>query len=421
MSVLLGAIADDFTGATDLCNTLVKQGMRAVQVIGVPREALDVGDAEAVVVALKSRSNAPRDAVSDSLEALAWLRQLGAEQFFFKYCSTFDSTARGNIGPVADSLLDALGADFAPVCPAFPANGRTVYQGNLFVGQSLLAESPMKDHPLTPMRDSNLLRLMGAQSRRRVGLVDRATVAAGADAVKSAFRDLARDGVGYGVVDAISDDDLLTIGEAAAELALVTGGSGVALGLPANFRRRGLLGDPAPAGLPAVEGREVVLAGSCSAATRRQLDHVRDTWPCIRLDALRIAGGDAVVDEVVERATGAWDDGPVVVYASADPDEVSRVQAVLGVERAGAAVESAIASVARALVERGARRLVVAGGETSGAVVSALGVRGLVIGAEIDPGVPWTKALGELPVALALKSGNFGGEDFFPRAFGMLS
>ncbi len=420
MSVLLGAIADDFTGATDLCNTLVKQGMRAVQVIGVPREPLDIGNAEAVVVALKSRSNPPGDAVSSSLEALSWLRRIGAKQFFFKYCSTFDSTARGNIGPVADALLDALDADFAPVCPAFPANGRTVYQGHLFVGESLLSESAMKDHPLTPMRDSNLVRLMSAQSRRRVGLVDRATVAAGADAVRSAFRALAHSGLGYVVVDAISDDDLLTIGEAAADQVLVTGGSGVALGLPGNFRRRGLLGAPAPARLPAVEGREVVLAGSCSVATRRQLDHVRDTWPCIRLDALRLAEHD-VVDEVVERAIEAWNESPVVVYASADPDEVSRAQAALGAERAGAVVEAALAGIARALVERGARRLVVAGGETSGAVVSALGVRGLVIGAEIAPGVPWTHTLGAPGVALALKSGNFGSEDFFARALGMLS
>lgn len=420
MTLLLGAIADDFTGATDLCNTLVKQGMRAVQVIGVPREPIDTGDADAVVVALKTRSIAPDEAVAASLDALRWLRERGARQFFFKYCSTFDSTAEGNIGPVADALLDALGADFAPVCPAFPATGRTVYQGHLFVGESLLADSPMKDHPLTPMRDSNLRRLMSAQSRRRVGLVDHATVSSGADAVALAFDDLARGGFGYGVVDAVCDGDLLTIGEAAADQALVTGGSGIALGLPGNYRRRGLLGDPAPARLPRVEGREVVLAGSCSAATRRQLDHVRDRWPCIQLDALGTVENDAVVENAIQRVIDAWEDGPVVVYASADPDEVSRVQAILGRERAGAAVETAIATIAAALVKGGARRLVVAGGETSGAVVSALGVRGLVIGAEIAPGVPWTHTLGDPGVALALKSGNFGGDDFFLRAFDML-
>jgi uncharacterized protein YgbK (DUF1537 family) len=417
MTVLLGAIADDFTGATDLANTLVQAGMRVTQVIGVPDSATEIGAAQAVVVALKSRTNPAGEAVDWSLAALEWLRQQDAQQIVFKYCSTFDSTSSGNIGPVADALLDALRADFAFVCPAFPQNGRTIYRGDLFVGDELLAESPMKDHPLTPMRDSNLVRLMAAQSSRKVGLIDIERVRAGVDAIRAAVSELRAGSVSYAVVDALDDADLRRIGAAAADHALVTGGSAVALALPDNFRAQGKLAAPSPPEMPAMRGRAVVFAGSCSRATRRQIAAVRDRWPAIKLDIDRIAAGEDVVGETV-RWAGLQDPAvPVLIYASSDPDEVSAIQQRHGVERSGALIEKCLAAIARGLVEDGFDRIVVAGGETSGAVVSALQIRALRIGPEIDPGVPWTQALGKPALALALKSGNFGAEDFFIKAF----
>ena len=420
MSIVLGCIADDFTGATDLANTLVKQGMRAVQTIGVPAADIDLANTEAIVVALKSRTTPAEDAVGASVEALNWLRDMGARQFFFKYCSTFDSTPTGNIGPVADALLDALDADFALVCPAFPANGRTIYQGHLFVADQLLSESSMKDHPLTPMGDSNLVRLMGAQTKRRVGLVPYTQVAAGIEATVSAFAALREAGISYGVVDAICDRDLQTIGASAATHRLITGGSGVALGLPANFRREGILGPSAEPGLPTAHGGEVVLAGSCSQATRGQIAFAQRVWPWQKLDAHRIAAGESVVAEVLAWAIENGDNTPVLIYTSADPEEVAEVQSVYGREQAGTMIEDAFGRLAQELVASGVRRVIVAGGETSGAVVSALKVQSLRIGAEIDPGVPWTETLNEPRIALALKSGNFGGEDFFCKALGML-
>lgn len=420
MTVLLGAIADDFTGATDLANTLVKQGMRAIQVIGVPAEPIDLGDAEAVVVALKSRTVPAAEAVASSLAALDWLRGLGARQILFKYCSTFDSTAEGNIGPVADALLEALETDFALICPAFPANRRTIYQGHLFVGDQLLSDSSMKDHPLTPMRQSSLVSLMAAQSTRRVGLISYPAVADGPSATKAAIDALRSDGLSYGVIDALSDADLLTIGAAAADHRLITGGSGIALGLPENFRRKGLLGAPATASLPGAEGRAVILSGSCSAATRAQVARAKTLWPHRSLDADSLAADEAGVQEAVTWALAQPENAPVLLYTTADPDSVAATQARLGRDRAAALLEDAFGRIARALVDAGARRLVVAGGETSGAVVSALGVRALRIGAEIAPGVPWTETLDTPLLALALKSGNFGDEDFFATALGML-
>jgi len=424
MTLLLGAIADDATGATDLASILVGRGMRTVQTIGVPRADLDVGDAEAVVVALKSRTAPVEEAVHQSLEALAWLRRRGAKQIVFKYCSTFDSTPKGNIGPVADALMDATAGEIAVVCPAFPANQRTVYQGHLFVGRELLSESPMKDHPLTPMTDANLVRVMGAQSRRRVGLVPYATVAAGTDAVGAALLALAAEGVSWAVVDAITDADLETVGRALADHRLVTGGSGIALGLPENFRARGLLGTPAPPLVPTADGPAAVLAGSCSTATRGQLDAVKARWPYRQLDVARLMARDEEVAEALAWAVAALGEQPVVLAASQPPAAVRAIQERFGREAAGHAIEQAFARLARGLVDAGVRRLVVAGGETAGAVVAALGVEALRIGAAIAPGVPWTETVatpaGPPPLALALKSGNFGGPDFFTDAFRLL-
>jgi len=435
MGILLGAVADDFTGATDLANMLVMQGMRTLQTIGVPGPDLDTGDAEAVIVALKSRTAPVDEAVARSLDALQWLRGRGARQFFFKYCSTFDSTADGNIGPVADAMMDALDTDFAFVCPAFPTNKRTIFQGHLFVGDQLLSDSPMKDHPLTPMRDSSLIRLMAAQTRKSVGLVPWADVSAGAARIREAVDALHSQGVAYGVIDAITDADLFVIGEAAASHAFLTGGSGIALGLPENFRRQGLLGAKASLVLPDIPGKAAVLAGSCSQATRRQIAIAIKGWPHRKIDAHRVAEGAPVTAEIIDWAASQPAESPVLVYSSADPEEVAAIQKRYGRDRAGAMLEETMGAIAEGLVANGVRRLVVAGGETSGAVVSALKVRALRIGPEIDPGVPWTETVGtetvgtetvgtetvgEPRLALALKSGNFGGEDFFAKALGML-
>jgi len=412
-SPLLGCIADDFTGATDLANTLVRNGMRTVQTIGVPTSAVE---ADAIVVALKSRTIAAADAVAQSLAALAWLREQGCRQFVFKYCSTFDSTDAGNIGPVAEALLDGLGSDFTIACPAFPENGRTIFRGHLFVADALLNESGMEHHPLTPMTDANLVRVLQRQSEAKAGLLRYDTVAKGSDAVRARIDALRAEGVKLAIADAISDADLFTLGEGCAALPLITGGSGIALGLPENFRRAGLL--PArtdAAEVPAVNGHGVVLAGSASRATNGQVAHwIAQKRPALRIDPLRLARGEAVADEALAFARDH--DGPVLIYATAQPEQVKAVQAELGVARAGELVEHALACIAATLKARGTRRFVVAGGETSGAVVQALGVQSLRIGRQIAPGVPATVTLDAEPLALALKSGNFGGENFFDEA-----
>jgi len=419
--MLLGAIADDFTGATDLCSMLVRGGMRTVQLIGVPAADDPVPDADAVVVALKSRTAPVRQAVEQSLAALHWLQRGGARQFFFKYCSTFDSTDQGNIGPVADALVAELGSGFALACPAFPANARSVYQGYLFVGSVLLNESGMEHHPLTPMTDANLVRVLSRQTDGTVGLVPFATVEKGAGAIRDAMTALKEQGRRYAIVDAVSDAHLLAIGEAASSHALITGGSGVALGLPANFRRAGLLSERDSSSLPPVAGHAAVLAGSCSRATLAQLGFARGHVPVLALDPLATPDAAAMAAAALDWAATRLGDKPVVIAASAPPDQVAAIQARLGRDAAGALIEDTMARIAEGLVGLGVRRMVVAGGETAGAVVSRLGVRRLRIGAEIDPGVPWTLAEGAGPtLLLALKSGNFGATDFFLKAFQVL-
>ena len=422
MSVLLGAIADDFTGATDLCNTLVRRGMRTVQLIDVPPPGTEVADAEAVVIALKSRTIPAAEAIEKSLAALGWLQNAGARQILFKYCSTFDSTDAGNIGPVAEALMDAIGSDFTLFCPAFPEAGRTIYRGYLFVGDVLLSESGMRDHPLTPMRDPNLVRVLQRQTRGRVGLVPVATVARDAEAIRAAFAELKREGYRHTIVDAIEDSHLEAIGAAAANFKLITGGSGIALGLPENFRRRGLLGDNRAADqLPAISGAAAVISGSCSPATLAQVAHMRQHAPIFIVNPIAIAEGRRVADDALDWAKPLLGDRAILISATAPPETVAEVQRRLGRERAGALVEETLAAIARGLAGNGVRRFVVAGGETAGAVVQALGVTGLRIGRQIDPGVPWTISLGEPALALALKSGNFGAPDFFLRAFSVLA
>jgi len=426
MPVLLGCIADDFTGATDLANTLVKGGMRTVQVNGVPAAGRtpDLGGADAIVVALKSRTCPVHEAVADSLAAMKWLKGLGARQIFFKYCSTFDSTDMGNIGPVADALCQALGTDFAIACPAFPTNGRTIYKGYLFVGDVLLSESSLKDHPLTPMTDPNLVRVLSRQTDELVGLVEHRAVRQGADVIAKGFDTLRGRGYRYAIVDALDDRDLTEIGTACADHALITGGSGIALGLPENFRRRGLIGAAEAAVLPRVTGPAVILAGSCSQATRNQVSRVKSRFPSHRVDPMALANVNGAAEETAKSVLANLNDGPQVIYSTADPDTVQQVQGALGRNQAGDRVERFFGRLARTLRDGGVRRFVVAGGETSGAVVQALGVGAMRIGPEIDPGVPWTESLpltnGEPALALTLKSGNFGAEDFFEKALGML-
>lgn len=423
MTALLGCIADDFTGGTDLAGMLVKAGMRTVQLIGVP-DGPPPADVDAVVIALKSRTSPVDDAVAESLAALRWLQEAGCRQFYFKYCSTFDSTPRGNIGPVAEALMRALDTDFTIACPALPANGRTIYQGYLFVGNVLLSESGMRNHPLTPMTDANLVRVLQQQTTRKVGLVDHATVSSDAAAIRARFAALREQGHGFAVVDALSNADLDAIGAACADLPLVTGGSGIALGLPQNFRRRGLLASNAVAdALPQTGGLRAVVSGSCSVATQKQVEVMRASFPSFNVDPLRLARGEDVVSAALDWAGSRIGREPVLIYATATPEAVRQVQAELGVEQAGHLVEHALATIALGLVRAGVGQMIVAGGETSGAVVKALGVKGLRIGPEIDPGVPWTSTLhddGTPPLALALKSGNFGREDFFLKAWDTL-
>ncbi|MGQ7791193.1 3-oxo-tetronate kinase [Faunimonas sp. B44] len=412
----LGAIADDLTGATDLALTLSNGGMRVRQIVGIPRDPDSMADAEAVVLSLKSRTIPAGAAVAQSVQALDALLAAGTRQIFFKYCSTFDSTDDGNIGPVIEALLDRLGESRTFACPAFPANGRTVYQGHLFVGDRLLSDSSMKDHPLTPMRDANLVRVLGRQTRLPVSLVDLATVRSGPDALRGALETA----TGVAIVDAIDDDDLRAIGAAARDFRLVTGGSGVALGLPGNFhlRHAKIVSGALPRG-----GRAIVLAGSCSAATRRQIAVATAAGTSgYKLDPRAIARGAQTPADALAFVLAAPHGDIPIVYASAAPEEVAASQAALGRERAGGLVESFMGELAARAAEAGVRRLLVAGGETSGAVIESLGLDTLDVVAEIDPGVPWMAARYRgAPLAIALKSGNFGADDIFLKAWDRLA
>ena len=419
--ILLGAIADDFTGATDLANILVRGGMRSVQTIGVPAAETELPACDAVVVALKSRTIPVADAVRQSLAALDWLKARGAQQIFFKVCSTFDSTDAGNIGQVADALLGALGEKLSVVCPAYPANRRTLFQGHLFVGEDLLSDSPMRKHPLTPMTDANLVRVLGRQSTLAVGLVPWSIVGAGDTAIVEALAALRASGMRHAVVDAVRDEDLFALGAACRAQRLLVGGAGLALGLARNFREANLLPERVDAdALGKVGGAAAVLAGSCSEATRAQVAEMAGRHPTVLIDPLAADNPAALAEAALAKASTALSRGETVLfYSSADPAAVALIQQRLGLEHAATLVEQTFAHLARALVADKVRRLVVAGGETSGAVVGALGVKALAIGPQIDPGVPWTRVLGPQPLLLALKSGNFGRTDFFTRALDM--
>lgn len=409
--MLLGAVADDFTGASDLANTLAKGGMATTLFVGPGGSA---GDCDAGVVALKTRSIPAEDAIRQSLDAARWLLEQGCTQILFKYCSTFDSTPAGNIGPVAEALLDLLGDDLAVVCPAFPATGRRIFMGHLFVGDRLLSESGMQNHPLTPMTDPDLRRFLRRQTTGDIGFVSLDQVRAGRETLTAAF-DAERQAMHRLVVtDAVTDDDLRAIGAAAADHRLITGGSGIAIGLPQNFRDRGLLSATASP-LPFVSGRGVVLCGSCSTTSQKQVAHHLENNPGLALNPEALMSGAISV-----AAAAAWvrgrTNGTPIVYSTADPAIVSAAQSAFGREMLATAIETFFGDLACALADDGFRRIVVGGGETSGAVVEALGVQRLQVGAEIDPGVPALVADRRGPLGLALKSGNFGTVDFFSKA-----
>jgi uncharacterized protein YgbK (DUF1537 family) len=412
---VIGAIADDLTGATDLALTLSHNGMRVLQTVGIPTEDTFASGADAIVVSLKSRTIAAAEAVAQSVAAGRALLAAGVQQLFFKYSSTFDSTDQGNIGPVIEALMSLTGETRTLVCPAFPRNSRTVYKGHLFVGDQLLSDSSMKNHPLTPMHDGNLVRVLGRQTNMPVSLIEITTVRKGAEALQAELDDVQ----GVAVVDALDDADLMTIGAAARNLRLITGGSGVAMSLPANFgfaERQATRGGTVPC------GRAAVLAGSCSATTLRQIEMAKAAgMPGFRLDPLALAEGDTSPEDAIAFAAGTTDDDVPMFYSGAGVGAVRRAQEVLGRERAGAIVEDALGKIAAGLADRGFDRLLVAGGETSGAVISHLKVTTLWVGPEIDPGVPWMQTEHDgRPMALALKSGNFGADDIFLAAWNHL-
>jgi uncharacterized protein YgbK (DUF1537 family) len=424
VTLALGCIADDYTGASDLANTLTRCGLRTVQTIGVPAEGLALPEVDAVVVSLKSRSIEPSLAVSRSRAADKWLRGRGADHVLFKICSTFDSTDAGNIGPVMDALRADSGETIVLVTPAFPETGRTVYQGNLFVGSVPLNESPLRDHPLNPMHDSNLVRVLARQSKTRIGLVDLAAIARGSDAVRARLAELSGKGFGAAIADAVFERDLETIGKVALDHRLSVGASGFGLGLARALVASGRIKPGASSAVSDVPlgGPAACLAGSCSQATLQQVASAEQVMPVLHLDPEQIVAGKDEARRALGWARERLKEGPVLIASSSTPSEVAALQARHGRDAAGHAIEQAMADIAEGLVQSGVRRLVVAGGETSGAVVDRLGIPGFLVGAEIAAGVPVLRAVGanDGAMLLALKSGNFGGPEFFSDALKLM-
>jgi uncharacterized protein YgbK (DUF1537 family) len=423
MSLALGCIADDYTGASDLANTLTKAGLRTVQTIGIPADDLDLPEIDAVVLSLKIRSVPAAEAVARAREADAWLRGRGASHVMYKVCSTFDSTDEGNIGPVMDALQADAGEPIVLVTSAFPETGRTIYQGNLFVGSVPLNESPLKDHPLNPMRDANLMRVLGRQTRSKVGLVDLATVARGADAIRARLGDLAGQGISAAVADSVFDPDLEPIGAVALDHRVSIGASGLGLGLARGLVASGRVrasDGTASLGAP-LGGPAACLAGSCSQATLAQITRAERVMPVLHLDPEALVSGSSEVQRALDWAASRIEEGPVLVASSSPPEAVAALQARHGRDAAGHAIEQGMAAIVEGLVARGVRRLVVAGGETSGAAVDRHGIPAILLGPEIAPGVPVLRSIGgSSEMLLALKSGNFGGSDFFMDALRLM-
>lgn len=421
MTLILGCIADDYTGASDLANTLTKNGLRTIQIIGIPSEALNLPAVDAVVISLKIRSVPAPQAVAQARQAAQWLRARGANHVMYKICSTFDSTDQGNIGPVLDALRADAQEQTVLVTPAFPETGRTVYKGHLFVGSVLLSESPLKDHPLNPMHDSNLVRVLARQSQEAVGLVDHAVISQGVDAIRAQLSNLAGQCVGGVIADAVCEQDLETLGEVALGSRLSVGASGLGLGLARGLRQSGGVAT-APV-LEAVGGLAACIAGSCSAATREQIMQAEPHMPVLRLDPEKLLTGPDELQMATQWALARVDKGPVLIASSATPAEVARLQAMHGHMEVGHVIEQALAELALSLVTLGGvRRLVVAGGETSGAIVDKLRLPAFILGPEIAAGVPVLQSVGhpQSEMLFALKSGNFGGPSFFTDALAMM-
>ena len=420
MTTFLGCIADDFTGATDLASMLARSGVNVSLRIGVPLSTPE-NTAEIEVIALKTRSISASKAIEESLSALKWLKEAGAKKYFFKYCSTFDSTAEGNIGPVSEALMNELKVDQTIYCPAFPENGRSIYMGNLFVGQKLLSESSMKDHPLTPMNDSNLMRLLSVQVSRRVGLADRIVVNSGVNSLKEKLISLKENDVPHVIVDAVADTDLDTIASACQDMDFITGGSALAMPLAEFYKASGKISANDNSFMnKKLNTGSIILSGSCSEMTIIQVKNfIQRGAAAFQLDPIDLAENG--VKKVLDWLSSQDFTKNIIIYATSDPDTVKKVQAELGVDIAGKIVEQGLSECAIAARELGIKNFIIAGGETSGAITKALNVRQLDIGIEIAPGVPWTfSGKRNNQIALSLKSGNFGSEEFFTEALNKL-
>lgn len=418
MKPILGCIADDYTGATDIASMLREGGLRVIQYLGVP-EGVNNAPADVIIIALKSRSAPKSEAVQESIEALKWLETSGCKQYYFKYCSTFDSTDEGNIGPVIEALMTALELDFTIACPAYPENARTVYNGHLFVGQKLLSESGMQNHPLNPMTDSNLVHVLQKQTHLKVGLLDSQWNRNGCSNKK--VNELKKSGIKVAITDAIEDTDLLRLVEVFGDLKLLTGGSGLALGLSAYYQSKGYISlNNESFTVKRIDGYAAVISGSCSKMTLKQIAKMKESHSSFKLDMNLILNKNQF-EKFIKDVINQLGEKPILVYSSEEPDKVKENQLALGGNKAGRIIEDALTKVATKIVEKGVSKLVVAGGETSGAIVKALGVKALKIGQVIAPGVPWTQTLEGKPLALALKSGNFGDEYFFIKAFKKLA
>jgi uncharacterized protein YgbK (DUF1537 family) len=411
--IRIGCIADDFTGGSDVAAALRRAGLGVALLFDVPAVGAELPQCDAVVIALKTRTIPRNEAVRQSMEALAWLVANEVDKVYFKYCSTFDSTDEGNIGPVTDAMLRGLQQTSTVICPASPEHGRTMYRGHLFVHDQLLSESSMRHHPLTPMTDSDIVAVLSRQTEGAVGLLALPAVREGADATRSALKELETAGVRHVVTDATSESDLRVLAEATASLRLLTGGAGLAGALGT------LIASEADTTVPVTslpDGPAVVLAGSCSAATLAQVAAAAEVMPTYRLDPSATPDPGQMLRDATDWLIEHLDRGRVLIYSSAGPEDRERARAAMGPDTADH-LERTLGNLARTAVDQGARRVVVAGGETSGAVVQALGVRSVMVDREADHGVPWCITGGG--VALLLKSGNFGSEDLLVRAAGV--
>ncbi|MEZ5924081.1 MAG: four-carbon acid sugar kinase family protein [Hyphomicrobiaceae bacterium] len=415
MPLLLGAIADDLTGGIELASMLVAQGVRTGFGIG-PAASL-VEDAEAQVIALKTRVIPADEAVTAVLGGAERLITRGARQVFFKYCATFDSTPAGNIGPCAEALIDRLDAHRALFCPALCETGRTVYQGHMFGGSTLLSDSPKRFDPLTPMTDSNLVRVLQAQSRQKVGLIDHSIVEAGPEAIRYRSEQLAAEGATLQIVDTLNENHLAAIADAAAGMPLLTGNSSVAAHLPACWRRSGDLQATAPIMLAGVDGPGAVIAGSVAEQTRQQLAVFGTHHPVLTLHLERAFAGDDLVGEAMTFARQCMRQCRDFAISTAVPQAaVDQLQTRFGRAETAAQAEFILSTLAHRFVhELGVRRIVVAGGETSGAVVAALGLTRLEVGPYLGLGMSRAITRTEPILGLSLKSGKLGSLDVFER------